>query len=340
MADIKSIAINPHIEIDFKFEYEDGNVKTVSVKEGQFVKDIVYKENGEVKTVSGVIDVINFISKQRASDKDACIHDDVPVFNQFITVTSLTIDCSGKYDSKVIAISAKNIIDIGGSEDYTKPVFAVNGEVYTTVEEAFTAIEAGGTVEITEDTSGNGLVGDKDFTFDLGGNTYNADSEMVGSTGTKTLGMQLLKDTNVVIKNGTLTSNKAKMLVQNYSNLTLEDVTLDCSDNNVIQYVLSNNNGDTVLKGNTNIYAPEGAVAFDICKYATYPAATVTVETTGKIVGKIEIDNNTLAAMEAGTHKLIIKSGTFTDPIVANYLAEGSVFNDNGDGTYTVSISE
>ena len=337
MANIKSVGINPHIEIDFKFEYEDGNTKTVSIKEGQYVKDIVYKDGNEEKTVSGVIDVINFLAKQKANDRDSCIHDDVPVFAQYITVTSLTVDCSGKFNSKVVPISLKNIISIGECEEYTKPVFAVNGEVYTTVEEAFTAIEAGGVVEITEDTSGNGLVGDKDFIFDLGGHTYDADSEMVGSSAkTKTLAMQLLKDTNVVIKNGTLTSNKAKMLVQNYSNLTLENVTLDCSDSSMVQYVLSNNNGDTVLKGNTNIYAPEGAVAFDICKFRDYPAATVTVETTGKIVGKIEIDAATLDAMEAGTHKLIIKSGTFTDPIVANYLAEGSVFRDNGNGTYTV----
>ena len=76
-----------------------------------------------------------------------------------------------------------------------------------------------------------GLTIDKDITIDLGGNTYTF-NKTVGSTGTTTLGLQILKDNAVIIKNGTLTSTavvegkEVKMLVQNYANLTLDGVNL------------------------------------------------------------------------------------------------------------------
>ena len=41
-------------------------------------------------------------------------------------------------------------------------------------------------------------------------------------------------------------------------------------------YTLSNNNGNVVIK-DTAITAPAGGVAFDVCRYASYPSVSVTV---------------------------------------------------------------
>lgn len=49
----------------------------------------------------------------------------------------------------------------------------------------------------------------------------------MGSSGTETNGFQLQKGSAVTFKNGTITSDKAKILIQNYSDLTLENVVLD-----------------------------------------------------------------------------------------------------------------
>lgn len=91
--------------------------------------------------------------------------------------------------------------------------------------------------------------------------------QYAGSAGTKTNGFQLLKDSTVVFKNGTLEADGAKILVQNYSNLTLENMILNGSENNT--YVLSNNFGEIHLKGNTKILATGSVnnkenVAFDL----------------------------------------------------------------------------
>lgn len=103
-----------------------------------------------------------------------------------------------------------------------------------------------------------------DLTMDFNGNTATI-ATPVGSSGTETNGMQLLKGSTVLLKNGTFApaNNSVKMLVQNYSNLTLQDFTLDAHDAAQVGYVLSNNNGDVLITGETNILAADGKCAFD-----------------------------------------------------------------------------
>lgn len=85
-----------------------------------------------------------------------------------------------------------------------------------------------------------------------------------GSSGTKTQGMQLLKGSEIVIKNGTIILSddpRLKMGIQNYSNLTLDNVKISGGSN--IQYVVSNNYGTVVFKNKTAITAAQDRVAFD-----------------------------------------------------------------------------
>lgn len=72
---------------------------------------------------------------------------------------------------------------------------------------------------------------------------------------------------NVVFENGELSADDSKMLVQNYSNLTLKDVVLRGTVTDT--YVLSNNFGEIHLQGNTQILATGSVkgkenVAFDL----------------------------------------------------------------------------
>ena len=86
-----------------------------------------------------------------------------------------------------------------------------------------------------------------------------------GSKGTETLAFQFLKDSNIIIKNGRIVAKdtpELKMLIQNYSNLTLDNVTLEGADH--IQYLCSNNYGNVVFKNGTTFnVVGEGNVAFD-----------------------------------------------------------------------------
>lgn len=195
---------------------------------------------------------------------------------------------------------------------------AIIGSAYTqtfaTLAEAIAAANDGDTVTLLADASGDGSVIDKDITIDFGGHTYTV-TGMVGSAGTVTNGYQLLKDNNITFKNGTLKQGVADMhiFIQNYSNLTLEDVTIDGTfdgEGDDCDYVVSNNNGANVLKGNTNITAADGKVAFDAWYWpsAGYGSVSITtVDFTGTVEGNIQlagqdgVDENLTVNLTSGT---------------------------------------
>lgn len=176
------------------------------------------------------------------------------------------------------------------------------------VDEAIKSNAAG--VRLLESTQGSGIVINKSITIDFNGNTYTFTEPAVGSQGTQTMGFQILKDNNVTLKNGSLNvsdqgdnEHAFAMLIQNYANLTIEDMNLDgeyldrykIKDYNY-SYVLSINCGEVEIKGKTDIHANPGdegenhyGVALDVCKYANYEAPVVTVNTTGTIEGVVEV---------------------------------------------------
>ena len=220
----------------------------------------------------------------------------------------------------------------GREENFTNNVANIGNVKYFSLESAIAAAQNGDTVELLSDASGDGVVvpNNSNLTIDLNGFTYNIDGTTVGSSGTETNGFQLLKGSNITFKDGTITSEKAKILIQNYSNLTLENVTLDGSNlPGSNRYVLSNNCGNTVLKGNTNIIAKEGDVAFD-CFYwpngGYSEGVTVTLgeDFTGKIDGAIEkTHDNSVTDVEAASKQSIsISGGTFTTDVSA-YCVDG-----------------
>lgn len=227
------------------------------------------------------------------------------------------------------------------------------------VKAVFESKDKTGTVNLLQDASGSGIVfpSGVNITIDLGGNTYDVSRSTVGSSDTETNGFQLLKDSTIVFQNGTLTvsSSSAQILIQNYSNLTLNNVHLDgTNNNNNISYVLSNNNGKTNIIGNTSITAKKGKTAFDVYNWPSNgykDGAQVVVNTTGTIAGKIEVtkDDSTgesastldiknithvgdLSIQDGLTEKCQITGGTFTDKEdVQKCLAPGNTLDENGN---------
>ena len=208
------------------------------------------------------------------------------------------------------------------------------GEVkYETLVEAVEAAQPDATVTLLKSATGAGIVINKNITIDFGGFTYSF-NEGVGSTGTESNGFQILQGNTVVLKNGTLNVNaddadEFYILVQNYANLTVEDMNLDGTNldkwststdpNDGDSYVLSNNSGTVNITGATNITANndgDKAFAFDVCKYGSYAAPTVNVNTTGTIAGKIEVS-------EGIEDNLNISGGLFTAQIAEAWCAEG-----------------
>ncbi len=214
------------------------------------------------------------------------------------TLADITVDdqkleflyCVGNEDYYTTKQDAETAA--GTTKTITSYVARIDGTYYDTFADAVKSAKTGETVTLLCDASGNGIQipSGSDLTLDLNGKTYTIDGALVGSSGTVSQAFQLLKDSNITIQNGTITSKKALMLVQNYSNLTLDNVTLDGTQLAAsVPYTLSNNNGNVLIKNSTILAAANG-YAFDVCDFADYPGATVTV-VNSEISGLVEISD-------------------------------------------------
>lgn len=202
-------------------------------------------------------------------------------------------------------------------------VCKIGDQEYTSLAEAVAAVPTDGTqttIILLGNTTGGGVKvpSGKNIIFDLGGYTYTVTDPLVGSSGTETNGFQLLRDSNIKIQNGKIDSTEKglKILIQNYANLTLEDVTLDGRQAPNCNYVCSNNFGEVNITGNTNIYAAAGQAAFDVYYWPDGgygDGVIVNVDTTGTIAGKIEYGSDPTGKEDvADMAKLYIQDGNFT----------------------------
>lgn len=227
-------------------------------------------------------------------------------------------------------------------------VAVLNGVKYTSLAAAVDAVANNNlnTITLLKNHSGAGIGlfnadGDtaRNIVIDLGGYTYTCSGPAVGSTGTQNQAVHLEKGNTVTIKNGTITSvaeatSGVKMLIQNYSNLTLEDVTLDGTKlaASSSRYVLSNNCGEVLICGSTSITAPTGGYALDVYDWRQYypEGVKVTIDTEGTILGWLALDADGVATTPY-RDSITIKNGNFGN--MAVYREKGSL--SISGGTFT-----
>ena len=197
-------------------------------------------------------------------------------------------------------------------------VAMIGASTYSSLGEAIKAVQAGDIIHILKDVpdaAGITVSSDKQFTVDFGGHTYTLKDPRAGSPGTETNGFQLLQNSDITFKNGTIRiaegTTSISRIIQNYANLTLEDMHFYAENQaGSLDYPLSFYNGSITFKGDTDIITPaENNIAFDVCQFSNYPNVTVTFDEsyTGTINGRIVYDSP-----NASTHKLYIKgNGTF-----------------------------
>lgn len=294
---------------------------------------------------------------------------DETLFGDYIADGSLQCPAEGGY-----IVGDPDIVAEG------KDIFVIGNTAYDTLQAAVDAVPADNTqttitfVDGTGDKklSGNGVKvqANQNIVFDYNGNIYDIDGTTVGSAGTETNGFQLLKGATVVMQNGTLTSDKAIILIQKYCDLTLDDMLLDGTNTN--QYVLSNNNATTTITGDTQIIAADGSFAFDVCYWDAYDAVKVVFDDafTGSITGGVEygtysytgtvqewyqntsievngsgrfditIEVQNYGGADAAEATINIAGGTFVNPVAGEYIADGFMIYQQEDGSYTVADDE
>lgn len=196
------------------------------------------------------------------------------------------------------------------------------------------AFEAGGTVTVDADiTDGAGLflaaADPKEVVLDLNGHTVEFVGPAVGSAGTQTQALHLEMGSTVTIKNGTLklgaNAEGIKMFIQNYCELTLQDVVVDFTGSGY-SYALSNNFGHITITGETEITVDPGKTAFDLwygmsAVYDDGVYVTFDENFIGTVNGNIEYGAkarvNNLAGWKEKAILTIKGNGTFNGSFVA-----------------------
>lgn len=244
---------------------------------------------------------------------------------------------------------------------------AIGSTHYDTLIAAVADVADGGEVTLLRDVPNGvgigtyanpseGQIQSKSFTINFNGKTYTLKSEPVGSAGYESQGFHLEakagESTKVVFMNGTINiaencEGNMTMLIQNYCDLTLDNMVVDGrnlkdafykqSDGSLKQgpnYTLSNNSNNaakTAIKDTEIVARITGNfanVAFDSDK-----TSEVSVEGSSVITGNIEV---------SATAKLAVFSGIFTTD-VTSYIKTDSpratVKDKNGETVYAVGAS-
>lgn len=189
---------------------------------------------------------------------------------------------------------------------------ATDEQTITMIADSSTSLEKQDGIQIPANKFTTGL------TIDLGNHTYTCNGSPVGSGSTKNQAFQLLAGNKITFQNGTLNvatdvATDFRFVIQNYSDLTLDNVTVDGTNlkmDGKIHYTVSNNNGTTEIKNGSEIIASKTGdtnFAFDVCRYSTYPSVSVTVNG-ATINGNVEVSasNN-----DAASATLSIQNATF-----------------------------
>lgn len=247
------------------------------------------------------------------------------------------------------------VMDGKGYASITEAIAAIND----TEQHTITLVDFDGSND--ETVTGGGVflgAGDKNIVIDFNGLTYNVNT-LVGSSGTESQLFHLEKGNTVTLKNGTIGVDTAAsgvlMFIQNYSFLTLDNMTVDSSAYNDVSYTVSNNNGSLTVTGDTTIKAADGKVAFDVwygMYESYYDGVTVTFDEgfTGTVIGKVEYGAATATSEwmektkiefnspdgvfdididmsknvpDATDANINVESGTFSEGVDLAYVADG-----------------
>lgn len=197
------------------------------------------------------------------------------------------------------------------------------------------------TITVLKDSDGEAIGSDSDkdmnYVIDFNGHTYTVGKPTVGSTGTETQGLRVLKGSTAVFKNGTLKAanyQNMKMPVHTYGDVTFQDFTVDAREDSYASVAYEIDNGSLEMLGNSSILAYSGKTGLYVAFWPRgnyVDGTTVTINTTGKITGKLvyewddvadtskqQAENKAVLKIENGNFAITGIETRFTNSILSN----------------------
>lgn len=237
------------------------------------------------------------------------------------------------YSDKSKSIITTNQPIVKGDSSIAKFCSARIGDTYyKTLADAYAALPRNvganstpTTITVLKDSDGEAIGSDSDkdmnYVIDFSGHTYTVGKPTVGSTGTETQGLRVLKGSTAVFKNGTLKAanyQNMKMPVHTYGDVTFQDFTVDAREDSYASVAYEIDNGSLEMLGNSSILAYSGKTGLYVAFWPRgnyVDGTTVTINTTGKITGKLVYEWDDVADPDKQQKEnlavLNIKNGNF-----------------------------
>lgn len=231
------------------------------------------------------------------------------------------------YSDKSKSIITTNQPIVKGDSSIAKFFSARIGDTYyKTLADAYAALPRNvganstpTTITVLKDSDGEAIGSDSDkdmnYVIDFNGHTYTVGKPTVGSTGTETQGLRVLKGSTAVFKNGTLKAanyQNMKMPVHTYGDVTFQDFTVDAREDSYASVAYEIDNGSLEMLGNSSILAYSGKTGLYVAFWPRgnyVDGTTVTINTTGKITGKLvyEWDDVADTSKQQAENKAVLK---------------------------------
>lgn len=117
MARCISVATKQVVTCSIITRFADGTSSTRDIKVGDVVENLRYVEKGEIKTVSGVVDAFTYRAQPYTINGGRSAKNR---FGSDVKVTNIVLDASAVYDSNIITIPTREIIEDEGAENVVK----------------------------------------------------------------------------------------------------------------------------------------------------------------------------------------------------------------------------
>lgn len=281
MARLIKTVVNSSVRCRIDTTFDSGAVTTREIAVGDEIEGLRYVLGDQVKFVSGIVKAINYTVKQVGRTADS---------NTDITLTTIVIDASEKYQSNIVTIKCKEIVENEGVENvvhvwaYAKVVVDLD----LTYSNNFTdkqSIEAGDSLDNMT------IMGDKpgaaDITgkFKVKGFTYTK----MASNRVKITGLELANENNVVKKYSfsRIISFKEVFTLELKSSNGLADLAAAINDNDEVEMKLVT---DTTVPPRddgriTTVFIPTGkTVSIDLNSHSINTSAYAFYITGGTLV--------------------------------------------------------
>lgn len=113
----------PQLVVDFSYFTPAGKKETLTIREGDILKDVVYKDmNGKIQSKTGKVTAIMTTETKSTTNYGSCACSLASSFRFHVTVDGFVIDSSDVYEADTNMIFVKDLQSIGGIVEGKKEV--------------------------------------------------------------------------------------------------------------------------------------------------------------------------------------------------------------------------